>query len=88
MKRITRRKEDGSAYISLYCYPKNTNAILNVMVKRLAEYEELEERLIEKYGVDLKMIEDKWAEFADDIAELIRYRQTGLTPEDLKDSKE
>lgn len=41
---------------------------------KLARYEDVEERLIEEYGVSFEIIEEKWKEFTDNIAESIRYR--------------
>lgn len=49
--------------------------LLDEVIKRLTEYEDLEEQVIEKSGVGLTMLYQKYSEFVDEIAEFLEYKR-------------
>ncbi len=72
----------------MYSMDDLNNFRMSIAVNKLAEYEDLNEKCIEATGCGLEMLQTKHAEFIDDISELYAYRNTGLTPGEIKDHEE
>ena len=90
MERLTMRITGGKSVCEASEHCDNTCdkcLHLDRMIKKLANYEDLEEQCIAENQCGIGELLLKWKEFFDDIAELYDYRAIG-TVSDLRELKE
>lgn len=71
-ERLTKRNSDGSVGINDLRYYNYDD--FQKMAKKLAHYEDLEERCLEEYSFGFRTLMWKWSGFYEDVAQFVKWR--------------